>query len=276
MDRQQLSKAEHKITLRQRVNEAQALYLSANQQRGLGAGAAYVTTATIQRPGLLQTLNIDVTEDKGDITDVTVSGLSLFCSDSSAAAACFNSKSFGAPKRSIGISIANNQTVVVQGSNVTGGTSSLAVAIYPLKASDVKPPGEQANKFNFIYGLGTVSVPALGAATASLVAIATRPTTLGEVILANHSAGGTAVLSEDVVVEDIIVSGLSMFAGATGAQQISLSTFENSASDIMGLCLNYPIQTNARVEVVLRNYDGANACQVSGGILCEAYNMVGK
>lgn len=272
MDRMLIAKSEHNVTLRQKVGTAQNLYLSDAQQRGLAAGADWSITSTIQRPALLQSLQVNVTDDQADLTDVTVSGLSLFVSDQTCAAACFNSKSFGARKRSIGISINNNQTVVVQGKNVVAAsTAGVAVAIDPLDSSAVKSPSEQAERFNFVFGLGSVSVPAGAAATASLIATATRPCTLGEIILANHSTGATAVKSEDIVIEDIIVAGLSMLAGATATQQIPLTVFENSASDIAGLSLNYPIEANARVEVKLRNYDGANACDIAGGILVEPW-----
>ena len=233
MDRMLIAKSEHNVTLRQKVGTAQNLYLSDSQQRGLAAAADWSITSTIQRPALLQSLQINVTDDKADITDVTVSGLSLFVSDQSCAAACFNSKSFGARKRSIGISINNNQTCVVQGKNVVAAsTAGVAIAIDPLDSSSVKSPSEQAERFNFVFGLGSVSVPF--GAVASLVATATRPCTLGEIILANHSTGATSVKSEDIVIEDIIVAGLSMLAGATATQQIPLTVFENSASDIAG------------------------------------------
>jgi len=271
MDRQLVSKSKHNVTIRQKVGTAQNLYLADAQQRGLVAGAAWNITSTTQRPVLLQTLNIDVTEDKANITDVTVSGLSLFVSDQSCAAACFSSKSFGARQRSIGISINNNQTVVVQGTAVVAGTAGVAIAVDPILQREVKSPADQADQFNFVFGLGTVSVPSGGGSTASLIATATRPCTLGQLILANHSSGGTSVKSEDVVIEDIRVAGLSMLAGATASQQIPLTALENSASDIMGLRLNYPIEANARVELVLRNYDGANACDVAGGILIEPW-----
>ena len=271
MDRPIMFKNAHQVTMRQKVGTAQNLYLSSPQNRGLGAGAAFTNTSTIQRPILIQTLNIDGTDDQGDITEITIAGLSLFVSDQSACLAAFSSKSFGSRNRSVGVSALNNQTVVVQGSLVNGGNVGVAIAVDPLEARSVKSPANQAKAYNFVFGLGTVSIPAGGVNTASLIATATRPCTLGEIILSNHSSGETAVKSEDVVIEDIRVAGLSMLCGQTGAQQIPLTALENSSSDLLGLKLSYPIEANARVEVVLRNYDGANACQVSGAILIEPW-----
>ena len=189
-------------------------------------------------------------------------------SDQSACLAAFSSKSFGSRNRSVGVSALNNQTVVVQGSLVNGGNVGVAIAVDPLEARSVKSPANQAKAYNFVFGLGTVSIPAGGVNTASLIATATRPCTLGEIILSNHSSGGTAVKSEDVVIEDIRVAGLSMLCGQTGAQQIP---YWGTVVLTCLVWLSYPIEANARVEVVLRNYDDANACQVSGAILIEPW-----
>ena len=248
MDRPIMFKNAHQVTMRQKVGTAQNLYLSSPQNRGLGAGAAFTNTSTIQRPILIQTLNIDGTDDQGDITEITIAGLSLFVSDQSACLAAFSSKSFGSRNRSVGVSALNNQTVVVQGSLVNGGNVGVAIAVDPLEARSVKSPANQAKAYNFVFGLGTVSIPAGGVNTASLISAELRPE------LCRYR-----------------VAGLSMLCGQTGAQQIPLTALEHSSSDLLGLKLSYPIEANARVEVVLRNYDGANACQVSGAILIEPW-----
>ena len=269
MDRQLIAKANHNVTLRQKVGTAQNLYLGDAQIRGLAAGVAFTQTATIQRPALLETCNIDSTDGEGDITNITVAGLSLFVSDQSAALACFASRAnsaAAAKQRTIGISINNNQTVVVQGSLVAGGAVGMAVAVSPLKAENVKAPADQAHGYNFIFGMGTVLVPA--GATANLVATATRPCTLGELVLANHSGG--AIPDVDLVVESVEVAGLEMLCGATATQQIPFSALTNNSGDIQGLKLSYPIQANAQVRIRVRNFNAA-ACQVSGGILIEPW-----
>tara|TARA_R110002096_G_scaffold268624_2_gene462503 strand:- start:2750 stop:3562 length:813 start_codon:yes stop_codon:yes gene_type:complete len=269
MDRQLIAKANHNITLRQKVGTAQNLFLGDAQLRGVVAGAPWVQTATIQRPAVLQCLNIDSTDGLGDITNITVAGLSLFVSTGSAALACFSSFSnsaLAAKQRSIGISINNNQTVVVQGSLVAGGNVGMGISIDPLKSpADVKSPANQAHGYDFIFGMGTILVPAGGVAT--LAQTATRPVTLGEVILASHTP---AVNLDDLVVESVEVAGLEMLAGATATQQIPLSILTNNSGDVAGLRLSYPIAANAQVRIRVRNFNAA-ACQVSGGIFIEPW-----
>ena len=269
MDRQLVAKATHSITLRQKVGTAQNLYLGDALIRGLAPGIPFVQTATIQRPAVLQTMNIDSTDGLGDITDITVSGLSLFVSDQSACLAAFTSNSFGAKQRSIGCSISNNQTVVVQGSLVAGGAVGMSVGLDPIKAKDVKSPAAQATSYDFVFGCGTTAVPPIAAGvpgTATLIATSTRPCTLGQLILQNHSA----IPNDDLVVDSIRVAGLQMLAGATATQQIPLAALLNTSSDIACLRLSYPIESNARVEIQIRNFNAA-AAQVAGAILIEPW-----
>jgi len=268
MDRQLVYKSSHNITLRQKVNKAQNLYLGDAQIRGAGALAAWTQTATVQRPVMLSTMNITSDTPAGDITNITVSGLSLFTSNQSAALECFAPASFGQRQRVIGLSMSNNQTLVVQGNLTAGGNVAMACAVDPIELQDVKQPGDQSEGYNFIFGMGTVVVPAGGAA--QLVATAVRDCTLGELILASHTAA-VATAGTDVVVTSINVSGLEMLAGATATQQIPLQAFFNSASDAnSGLRLSYPILSNAVVIISLTNFNAA-PITVAGGIFCEAW-----
>ena len=72
MDRQLVYKSSHNITLRQKVNKAQNLYLGDAQIRGAGALAPWTQTATVQRPVMLSTMNITSDTPAGDITNITV------------------------------------------------------------------------------------------------------------------------------------------------------------------------------------------------------------
>ena len=273
MDRQLVYKSAHNITLRQKVNKAQNLYLGDAQIRGLAALAPFTQTATVQRPVMLSTMNITSDTPAGDITNITVSGLSLFCSNQSAALECFAPASFGQRQRVIGLSMSNNQTLVVQGNLTAGGNVAMACAVDPIELQDVKQPGDQSEGYNFIFGMGSVVVPAqVGPVpgNAQLVATAVRDCTLGELILASHTAA-VATAGTDVVVTSINVSGLEMLASATATQQIPLQAFFNNASDAnSGLRLSYPILSNAVVIISLTSFNAA-PITVAGGIFCEAW-----
>ena len=241
MDRQLVYKSSHNITMRQKIGEAQNLYLGDQQIRGLAALAPFTQTSTVQRPVMLSTMNIASSTPEGDITNITCAGLSLFTSNQSAALECFSPNSFGQRQRVIGLSMSNNQTLVVQGNLTAGGNIGMAAAVDPIAASDVKQPGDQASGYNYIFGLGSVAIPGIVGVvpgTAQLVAIAVRDCTLGELILASHTAA-IATAGSDVVVDSINVSGLEQLAGATQTQQIPLSTFFNSGSDANSSCWWY-------------------------------------
>ena len=109
----------------------------------------------------------------------------------------------------------------------------MTIAEISIELQDVKQPGDQSEGYNFIFGMGSVVVPAqVGPVpgNAQLVATAVRDCTLGELILASHTAA-VATAGTDVVVTSINVSGLEMLAGATATQQIPLQAFFNNASD---------------------------------------------
>ena len=273
MDRQLVYKSTHNITPRQKVGTAQNLYLGDAQIRGLGAGVAFTQTAVVQRPVMLSTMNICSSAPEGDITNITVAGLSLFTSNQSAALECFAPASFGQRQRVIGISMSNNQTLVVQGNLTAGGDVAMAAAVDPLTQSEVKQPSDQALGYNYIFGLGSVAVPAIVGVVpgqATLNAVATRDCTLGEIILASHTAA-IATAGSDIMVTSILIGGLEQLCGATATQQIPLQAFFNNASDAnSGLRLSYPIQTNAQVSITLQNFNAA-PITVAGGIFCEPW-----
>jgi len=273
MDRQLVYKSAHNVTVRQKVGKAQNLYLGDQQIRGLGALAPFVQTSTVQRPVMLSTMNICSSVPEGDITNITCAGLSLFTSNQSACLEAFAPASFGQRQRVIGLSLTNNQTVVIQGNLTAGGDVGMAVAVDPIEQSEVKQPADQALAYNYVFGLGTVLVPAIVGVVpgqAQLQAVATRDCTLGEIILASHTA---AILTagSDIMISSILVSGLEQLCGATATQQIPLAAFQNTASDAnSGLRLSYPIQSNAVVTITLLNFNAA-ACQVAGAIFCEPW-----
>ena len=264
MDRQLVYKSTHNIGLKNRVGTAQNLFLGTNQVRNAGAGP-FTLTSTIQRPALLQTISIDClnagAEVPGTVSDITIAGQSCFTSDSVVGISCFSSKSFSASSRALGVSVQNNMQVTVTGNTLAAGNVGVAIGLDPIPQNAVKSRAQQAHAYNFIHGLGTVTVGP--GATAVLSSVSTRNVTLGEIILSNNSA----TPSDDLLVESIKISGLEMLAGPTGATQIPFSAFENSATMTADLVLGYPIEANARVEIQVRNV-GAAGAPISGGIFC--------
>ncbi len=263
MNRQKISKAENCISYSQRFNEAQSLFLS--PAKSTGAAAANVI-ATTQRPLLLQSLGISSTQF-GDISDIKVAGQSLNCSDSSAAIGAFLFANQGASNRVIGLTIANNQTVSIEAALAGAGDFGFGISAYPIDPQNVRSLKEQADRYNYYFGLGVAAPAGLGAAT--LQSTATRGCVLGEVRLVNQTAGG-AVPDSDLVITSFKVSGIEQLAGDTN-QEVPFSAFTGSSTDVMGLALDYPIEPNAIVQIVVENKNAAAAATVSGAIFVAPY-----
>ena len=119
---------------------------------------------------------------------------------------------------------------------------------------------------NWIYGLGSVNIPF--GTSATLTAVANRPCTLGQLILANHSVG--AIPSSNLLVTSVTVAGDELMAG-DGTQQAPISSFLNSSQAASGLDLNYRIPYNANVTITISNVDAALLGTVAGGVFCRAY-----
>ena len=116
------------------------------------------------------------------------------------------------------------------------------------------------------YGLGSVNIVA--GASGTLVGIANRPCTLGQLILANHSVA--AIPSANLLVTSVVVAGDELMAG-DGTQQAPISSFLNSSQASGGLDLNYRIPYNANVTITISNVDAALLGTVAGGVFCRAY-----
>lgn len=274
MNRQKISIAENCISYNQRFDEAQSFMLSSPKS---AAGATFDQTATTQRPLLLQSLGITSDGATGTtVTDIKIAGQSLFCSTSSAPAACFDFSNFGAEARVIGLTISNNQTVNISGTVAgAGGSVGFAASAYPIETSQVRSLKEQGPRYNYCFPIASASaVPALAggvAGSATLTATATRGCVLGEVRMANQDqTAATGVGNADLYVTSFKVSGIEMLSGASD-QQVPFEALVGSASDVLGLNLGYPIEPNAIVEVVVRN-NGANAATVGGVIFVAPFS----
>jgi hypothetical protein len=240
---------------------------------------AFTITSTVERPALLQTLNVFADNNaggfsEGTITEITVGGQSIMVSDS---VACLSSlrpvTNFGAYKgaHSLGISINQQMTLVVQGTTVNASNVSVACALDPLPGAQfVKSRAQQALNYNVLFGTGQVAIPAIaGPVPGQVTSIATsnRACTLGQLLIQNNNP---AIPSQDLVISSIKISGLEMLAGPTGNQEISIAQFAADAGDVAGSTLGYEIAPMARVEITYLNYNAAIAT-VCGAIFCEPW-----
>jgi len=227
---------------------------------GRAATAAAVPTtinSQSQEPVFLKALFLEV--GAGVVNDLRIGNQSLNTSDSAIDTALF------APnqqrKNVIGVAVDGNIQMSVQvttdaGSNVTGAFSCEAIQSAPSISA-------QCNAINKFFGLGSISIPALGVGnTVTLTASALRNTTLKDLVLACHDDQFSALI--DVV--DITIKGRSIFSGQAG-DVVSLTSLNSTTQGFM-VGINVPIETNERVTVTLTNNHVA-ALIVGGGLYCD-------
>ena len=244
---------------------AQGYYLGAPQVRQ-GAVGAYTLTGTTEVPLLLQDCIIS-TDQIHEITDITVSGQSVFASNQNCPTDAFAPVGWlGATgHKSMGIPIASRQQVVVSGSTNLGtygpgvvANVGFGIGTDPITPAQVVPVNELGGEaMSYVCGLGTVALAA--GATAALQCTIRRPVMLGAMVLAIDAG-----VPDDFVVTGITVNNVQMLSGQAG-DNIPLSVFLNTSTDIDGKIIAYPAPLNGQVQITITNA-GLVAANASGAI----------
>jgi len=227
------------------------------------AGAAPLLTATPQKAVMLGVLNIESSQ-LGNVTDITVMGERLMVSNATAPLEMFQNNTTDPRETYAGFTIGGGKQANINVTLAAAGNTSFGWFCDPIsKEVANEAEGEFAN---WIYGLGSVNIVA--GASATLVGVANRPCTLGQLILANHSVA--AIPSSNLLVTSVVVAGDELIYG-DGTQSSSISSFLNSSQTSTGLDLNYRIPYNANVTITIQNVDAALLGTVAGGVFCRAY-----
>jgi len=253
--------------------QAQAFYLSSELQTA--ATAPFTISATSALDLILDSFYVNCTVETPDraalITALQISGQSLFASDKGFPLVGFLSNNNYAIEgiNALGLTIATNQVFSLTCDHLfntalaVGNPFGFSISTEPTNVTI--SPNESGSLLNFVYGLGRVTVPALGEAT--LEGISLRDDVfLGRLILdcTNQNKGLIQVTS-------IKVDGIELLSAQTPSNSPTLlHQFLGDSNDKTGLQLNYTVRQNSRCTVTVRNVDPALAIDVAGGIYCKA------
>lgn len=253
--------------------QAQAFYLSSELQTA--NAAPFTISATSALDLLLDSFYVNATVETADIgaliTEIRVSGQSLFASDKGFPLVGFLASNNYAIEgiNAIGLTIATNQVFSITCDHLfatpLAATNPFGFSISTEPTDIVVSPNESGSLLNYVFGLGRVTVPALGEAT--LEGISLRDDVfLGRLVMdcANANKGLIQITS-------IKVDGIELLSAQTPSNAPTLiHQFTPESNDKTGLQLNYVVKQNSRVSITVKNVDGALNIPVVAGIYCKA------
>lgn len=243
--------------------------MEARQGLALGLGratgaAAFVLSGQLEVPALLMDPLV-MADQEGTIDRFTVGGQSVMCSDKGVGWRVFHAQAQMEGARAMGLPMAEKTVVSIEGTLAAAGTVLASLGVDPIPESEGRVPNdpEISRRLNYVFGLGSVSVPAGG--TVEMVATARRHCVLGPMVLYS----GTPAAALDVTIENVEVNNAPLpagrLAGAT-IDRIPLVHFDYLRTDLDGRVLHWEIRHNHQISILLRNYN-ASPITVYGGIL---------
>ena len=259
---------------------AQAFYLSSNLQTAVAN--PFTITATSALDLLMDSMYFQCggfnNTDRGTIlvTALSLSGQSLFASNQGMPFSAFLPANNYAIEgvNAMGLTIATSQVVsaTVSGNFNTAiaVTNPVGFAISTAPTEIVISPNESGSLLSYIYGLGSVLVPAGGQAV--LTGTCLRDDVfLGRLVMDTDSLRAAVVANQECLqITSILVNGIELLSSVTPANApLLLSQLTPSSNDKSGLQLNYSVGLNAQVSVTVLNVDPVNAHNVCGGFYCK-------
>tara|TARA_R100000773_G_scaffold44641_1_gene46809 strand:+ start:5851 stop:6660 length:810 start_codon:yes stop_codon:yes gene_type:complete len=260
---------------------AQAFYLSSTLQ------TANVSPFTISATSALDLLMDGLyfqcggfsEADKGSVlvTALSVSGQSILASNQGFPFSAFiPSNNFAIEGlNSLSLTIATNQvfsaTVTGAFANPIGPQNPVGFAISTEPTDIVVSPNDSTGGLlNYIYGLGSVTIPAGGQAT--LTGTCLRDDVfLGRLIMDCDSLrAGVAEAQECLQITSILANGIELLSAVTPATApLLLSQLNPQSNDKTGLQLNYILSLNSQLSITIQNVSAANNHTVCAGVFCK-------
>jgi hypothetical protein len=194
--------------------------------------------------------------DSGDgmVSQLTAQGRNLNASDQDIDLSIFAPDS--TVPRFCGYQVEGGKSISIKGTLDASGSLS-----YGWNVSTIDGVQDNTGFAQYVFGLGSVSVPADG--TAKLKAVSNERTTLGRLVLSGRGADA----DDNILITSVEVAGEEMLAG-DGTQEISIKNFLANTHDNKGLSLDTVIGGNLPVTISLKNIHATNAITVAGAIVC--------
>lgn len=226
------------------------------------AGVNQTKTFTSQREIMLGRLSLQEAGPAiqgGQVTNISVQGASIMCSDSNASVACFSPFAVDAGQNFIGVPVPAQGVLLVQATLDNAGSTLLGTCYTdPWDQSTPMPSPSQLgiSATNYVFGMGrNLAVPA-GAQTV-LTAVALRDTIVGELVLSARDSGAFFNVDVGCTVDFIAINNTEQLA-SNRASQLSLASFGVQAQDIDMRVMQSFVPMNGIIQIGITNLTGAN------------------
>lgn len=253
--------------------QAQAFYLSSTLHEA--NTKPFTISATSALDLLLDSFYLNVnleTQDRAALmTAMSISGQSLFASDSGVPIVMFDPSNNYAVEgiNALSLTIATNQvfscTVDHTFNTALAPTNPCGFSISTAPTDIVVSPNDSGSLLNYVFGMGRATVAAAG--TATLQAVSLRDNVfLGRLIMDCANSNKSLIQ-----ITSIKVDGIELLSAVTpSATPTLLSQFSPDCNDKSGLQLNYVVRQNSIVQIDVRNVDPANPIDVAAGFYCKS------
>lgn len=244
---------------------AQSFYLGSKPHR-TADGAAFKLGGTAQINLLLEDLIL--TQEGacfGAVESITLAGQSLMTSDSDAPIGMWASNAQLEGFRSVSCPIGVNQKFEVSGTMNAAANLNMAVSTSPITAAEYVPTSQLGSALNYVFGV-TGKGTATKAASTTFQATCLRSTVLGRIVIVNQDTAN--VTNDDLFITSIKCEGIELLSGEAGNDSIGVDALTSLATDLNGLQLAYPIQSNGIFQITVENKNAANDATIGIGIYC--------
>jgi hypothetical protein len=262
---------------------AQSFYLTSNLQTApVAAAVPFTLTSTSALDLLMDSLYFQcggfAPVDAGTalVTALSLSGQSLMASNQGMPFSAFLPNNNYAIEgiNALSLTIATSQvfSATINGGFAAafGATNPVGFAISTEPTDIVVSPNDSGGLLSYVFGMGSVAVPAGGQAT--LQATCLRDDVfLGRLVMDTDSLrAGVGINQEALQITSILVNGIELLSSVTPANApLLLSQLTPSSNDKTGLQANYRVALNSQVIITIRNQDAANIHNVCGGFYCK-------
>lgn len=262
---------------------AQSFYLTSNLQTvPVAAGVPFTLTSTSALDLLMDSLYFQcggfAPIDRGTIlvTALSLSGQSLMASNQGMPFSAFLPNNNYAIEgiNALSLTIATSQvfSATINSGMVAafGATNPCGFAISTEPTQIVVSPNDSGGLLSYIFGMGSVAVPAGGQAT--LQATCLRDDVfLGRLVMDTDSLrAGVLINNEALQITSILVNGIELLSSVTPANApLLLSQLTPTSNDKTGLQANYRVALNSQVIITISNQDPVNIHNVCAGFYCK-------
>lgn len=239
--------------------------------RVAGGPGNVALTQNLQRSSIMGAVQVACTDPNAEITDITLSGQSLWVSSNPFGVLGWAGTASGSTSRYIGVPLESQSQISLQTTLSAAGAIGASITTDPVyddaPIASIDEFGPMLNYCGGLFPAGGTNVPALG--TAIVNTIIRRDVVMGRlVIYANAFLAPFAPAAVGTCTVDAIsVNNLALQSGPANTPS-PVESFSPQAFDANGgNTLFYPVETNSIVSITVTN-NSAVAQVFFGGFWC--------